>query len=263
MILAPLKDYPFESKTMICAHRGDTSGGATENSIAAVDAALLSGAEMIEIDVQMTHDGIPVCYHDEKLPGAPLAIWQTTYADLRTQGSIDTVPLLEDILRHVQAKVYLNIEMKDYSGYHPSWYVHPLIALVKKYEMHKYSLYSSFRIDFVQALPWDSLSVVIRPTTSIIDYFNARSISPVLLPRRIEQMLPSEIIQYAHATSFACMLEEIDENTRKDILSHKLFLSVYTITEAQKFSEAINKGAKAVVTDIPRELLAYRDSMIS
>jgi glycerophosphoryl diester phosphodiesterase len=263
MALVPLKDYPFEKKPMICAHRGDTSCGAIENSIAAVDAALASGAEMIEIDVQMTIDGVLICHHDEMLEKAEtLPIWKRTYADLLAQSNSDSLPTFEDILRHVTGKAYLNIEMKDYSGFHPSRFVHPLVSLVKEYGMHEYSLYSSFRIDFVQALPWDSLSVIIRPTTNIIAHFNSTALSPVIMEKPIEKMLPSQIIAFAHATSFACMLSEIDKQSLEDIKKNNLFLSIYTITDTNSFKEAITKGAKAVVTDTPRDLLAFRQSML-
>lgn len=261
MPLVPLKEYPFESRPMICAHRGDTSRGAAENSISAVDAALATGAEMIEVDVQMTIDGILICHHDDVLSKSDeKPIWQRTYDDILAQSNTDAFPTFEEVLRHVSGKVYLNIEMKDYSGFHPSRFVHPLVALVRQYGMHENSLYSSFRFDYIHALPWDCLSVIIRPTSSIIEYFNKRSISPVITPKPIEEMLPSEIMQFAHATSFACMLSEIDAAARDDIKKRNLFLSIYTITKNVDFDQAIREGAKAVVTDIPSELVAYRNS---
>jgi len=259
MPLVPLKEYPFESKPMICSHRGDTSGGAVENSISAVDAALATGAEMIEIDVQMTSDGVLVCHHDAVLAAKDdKPIWQRTYEDLLSQSNADALPKFEEVLRHVAGKAYLNIELKDYSGFHPSCFVHSLVALVREYGMHEYSLYSSFRFDFVRALPWDCPSVIIRPTSQIVEYFNDRSISPVITPKPIEEMLPSEIMKFAHATSFACMLSEINVESRFDIKKHNIFLSIYTIKTTEGFQQAIGEGAKAIVTDIPRELVEYR-----
>jgi hypothetical protein len=55
------------------------------------------------------------------------------------------------------------------------------------------------------------------------------------------------------------MLSEIDDKTHADIKKHNIFLSIYTITETKDFQRAIHEGAKAVVTDIPRELVAYRN----
>jgi len=258
MTLVPLKEYPFDQKPMICAHRGDTSHGAIENSIQAIDTAIASGAEMIEIDVQMTSDGVLICHHDESIEKDPVPICERTYFEIQKKSNSDSVPKFEDILRHAAGKAYLNIEMKDYSGFHPSRFVHPLVALVKKFGMHEYSLYSSFRFDYIQALAWDAVSVIIRPTTSMINYFNARSLSPVLLPKPVEVMLPTEILQYAHGTTYACMLSELTAESREDIQKNNVFLSVYTARTIEDFQLARAAGAKAIVTDIPEELLAYR-----
>ena len=204
-------------------------------------------------------DGILICHHDDLLAkGDDKPIWQRTYSDLIAQTNADALPTFEEVLKHVAGKAYLNIEMKDYSGFHPSRFVHPLVALVREYGMHEYSLYSSFRFDFIHSLPWDSLSVIIRPTEKIVEYFNERSISPVITEKPVEEMLPSEIMHLAHATSFACMLSEISAEADADIKKHNIFLSIYTATTREEFRSAIEAGANAVVTDIPKDLLAYR-----
>ncbi len=216
---------------------------------------------MIEIDVQMTSDGVLICHHDDVLAkGDRQPIWQRTYDDLLLQSDADVLPRFEEVLRHAAGKAYLNIEMKDYSGYHPSRFVHPLVGLVRKYDMHDRSLYSSFRFDYIHALPWDCLSVIICPTSDIVTFFNGRSVSPVITPNPVGAMLPSEIMQFAHATTFACMLSEITDEFRKDIKKHNIFLSIYTISSTEGFDLAIHEGASAVVTDIPRELVSHRNT---
>lgn len=52
------------SKTKIFAHRG-ASGYAPENTLEAFALAITQGADGIELDVQLTKDGIPVVIHDE------------------------------------------------------------------------------------------------------------------------------------------------------------------------------------------------------
>lgn len=54
----------------VVAHRG-ASGDAPENTFAAFDGALAVGCPDIELDVQVTRDGVPVVLHDETL-------WRTT-----------------------------------------------------------------------------------------------------------------------------------------------------------------------------------------
>ena len=53
-------------KTKIFAHRG-ASGYAPENTLEAFALAISQKADGIELDVQLTRDGIPVVIHDETI----------------------------------------------------------------------------------------------------------------------------------------------------------------------------------------------------
>lgn len=57
-----LRPQPGRIRTI--AHRGDSSS-APENTIAAFDAAVAAGADLIEIDVRIAADGVPVVIHDD------------------------------------------------------------------------------------------------------------------------------------------------------------------------------------------------------
>jgi glycerophosphoryl diester phosphodiesterase len=155
-------------------------------------------------------------------------------------------------------EVYLNIEMKEYSPRPPKVFVEPLVDMVRKYGMHEYSLYSSFRFEYLQVLPWDALSIAIQPTTKYIDFFNRHSLQPLVLPKCVEEMLPSEIMEFSKATAYACMMSELTPQRLEDIRMRNIHLSVYTISSIAEFEQARSLGAKAVVTDIPEELLKFR-----
>jgi glycerophosphoryl diester phosphodiesterase len=243
---------------MICAHRGDTTHGAHENSLDSIREALTSGAEMIETDVQMTADSILICHHDEKLPNGK-RIWEVSYDELRRNYDANEIPTFESLLEVTAGEIYLNIEMKEYSARDPKSYTEPLVALVRKYGMHEYSLYSSFRIDYIRALPWDAVSTIIHPTSEYLAFFNSRSANPIAPPKRVEDMLPSELLGFSSAITYACMLEELNEAKIADIKTRNIHLSVYTISDTAGYEEARSKGAKAVVTDVPHMLKEYRD----
>jgi glycerophosphoryl diester phosphodiesterase len=51
---------------LIIGHRG-ASAVAPENSMAAFEAAIAAGADGIEFDVRLSHDGVPVIIHDDTL----------------------------------------------------------------------------------------------------------------------------------------------------------------------------------------------------
>lgn len=102
------------------AHRGlhDRSGMAPENSMEAFRRAAEAGYG-IELDVQMTKDGIPVIFHDntlERMCGVKKEIEEYTYKELqqfRLEGSEERIPKLEDMLSMVNGRVPLIVEIKS------------------------------------------------------------------------------------------------------------------------------------------------------
>jgi len=65
-------------RTLVIGHRG-SRGTRPENTLAAVDDALTAGADLVEIYVQLTADGVPVVVHDPVLSSdlarAPGGAW--------------------------------------------------------------------------------------------------------------------------------------------------------------------------------------------
>jgi glycerophosphoryl diester phosphodiesterase len=258
-----LKEYPFDRRPMICAHRGDTSHGATENTLGAITEALSSGAEMIEIDVQMTSDSVIICHHDEAIGHAEekITFWKERYPSLVEKLAEKAPAKFEDVLNLAKDKAYLNIEMKEYSARPIKTFTNPLVELVRQNGMHDYVLYSSFRLDYLKEMPWDATTTVIHPSKETVDFFNARSQSPVSLSKNVAEMLPSELMIASRATAYACRLDELSEERQKNIKSRNIHLSVYTITHEAEFQRAMELGARAVVTDIPHELVELRSKL--
>jgi glycerophosphoryl diester phosphodiesterase len=63
---APEKNTATDAPVLNIGHRG-ASGYAPEHTIPAYDLALKQGADYIEIDLQMTADGVLVALHDDTL----------------------------------------------------------------------------------------------------------------------------------------------------------------------------------------------------
>ncbi len=105
------------------AHRGfhDAARGRPENSRAAVLAAVAAGYG-VEIDVQISADGVPVVFHDytlARMTGGKGPVRGHTAAVLAAtplRGSDQRIPLLRDILDLVAGRVPLLIEIKDQDG---------------------------------------------------------------------------------------------------------------------------------------------------
>ena len=98
----------------------DRAVGRVENSPAAIKAAVAAGYG-IEIDLQLSQDGVPMVFHDEtldRLTDQTGPVNARTAADLgriRLTGSTDTIPTLAEVLTLIDGKVPLLIEIKDQS----------------------------------------------------------------------------------------------------------------------------------------------------
>jgi glycerophosphoryl diester phosphodiesterase len=105
------------------AHRAfhDAGAGRPENSRAAIRAAIAAGYG-IEIDVQLSADGVAMVFHDHQLDrltgetGSVHARSAAALGAIRLSGGDDGIPTLADVLALVAGRVPVLIEIKDQSG---------------------------------------------------------------------------------------------------------------------------------------------------
>jgi glycerophosphoryl diester phosphodiesterase len=109
---------------LIIAHRG-APNHAPENTIAAFDSALELGFRHIELDAQLTADGVAVVLHDDALdrttdgtgPLAAHALAEVRRLDagswFGSEFAGEQVPTLEEVLRRYRRRAYLHLELKS------------------------------------------------------------------------------------------------------------------------------------------------------
>lgn len=124
---------------LLVAHRGEDSG-APENSLAAIAAAHDRGADVVEVDVRQTKDGVLVLMHDgdvkrttdgeTRLAGKSLSVTDLTWPELQTlvlddpTGGCDgaladskpqrcRVPTLAEAVQVAKGKVLLMLDFKS------------------------------------------------------------------------------------------------------------------------------------------------------
>lgn len=116
----------------IIAHRGD-SAAHPENTLAAFAAALEVGAELVELDVQLTRDGHVVVIHDptvERTTNGRGAVGELTLVELRALSagypavfgdafSGERVPTLAEALHFLRGRARTVIEIKRESAAGP------------------------------------------------------------------------------------------------------------------------------------------------
>jgi glycerophosphoryl diester phosphodiesterase len=120
-----LNGIQINDSIAVIAHRG-AAGSAPENTLASVRQAIIDGADWIEIDVQETNDGEVIVIHDSdfmKLAGVNLKVWDGTLEEIRpidvgswfsTEFADERVPTLAEVLKEVQGRCRVIIELKYY-----------------------------------------------------------------------------------------------------------------------------------------------------
>lgn len=107
------------------AHRAlhDRKARRPENSLPAIRAAIAAGYG-IEVDLQLSADGVAMVFHDddlERLTGVAGAITERSVDELKALGLLDCdtpMPTLPEVLAETEGCVPLLIELKDQSGGH-------------------------------------------------------------------------------------------------------------------------------------------------
>jgi glycerophosphoryl diester phosphodiesterase len=107
----------------IVAHRGVTAR-APGNTMAAFRAAVELGVDAMELDVRLSHDGIPMVHHNwyiDETADRPTPICARTALELESEKVTDprvemsrkhAIPKLEDVLEEFAGKISLEIELK-------------------------------------------------------------------------------------------------------------------------------------------------------
>lgn len=103
-------EHIFNWDVLVAAHRGYHL--APENSLSGIREAIIKGADAVEIDVQMTRDGVLVLNHDKTLKrvaGVNQKVSQLTYDELKklsigagTEYPDEKIPTLEEALNEIR-----------------------------------------------------------------------------------------------------------------------------------------------------------------
>ena len=233
----------------VIAHRG-ASRDRPENTLAAFDEALRQGADGIELDVQLTRDGVPVVYHDRTLVKAGGGRRKISALDFEQLTGLDPgdrldprfrgqhIPPLRDVLRRYGRRVHLFVEIKTREGASAverhERLARSVARLVRELKLEKRVYVLSFDAEVLAAAKDEAPRL--RPVLNL---------KP---PRRLTKGL-AERLDALHALSadvrtltqaFAVALQVWDKP-----------LFVYTCNTAKTAARALDAGAAGVMSDRP------------
>lgn len=133
--------------TLVIAHRG-ASVEKPENTLAAFRRALALGVDGIELDVQVTADGVPVVFHDaslRRLTGRPGRLADQPWRDLdklRVAGT-ESIPRLAGVLALVSGRAVVQIELKRGAS------VAPVVRVIRHANAGPWVILASFEASLV------------------------------------------------------------------------------------------------------------------
>ncbi|MBQ7761844.1 MAG: hypothetical protein IJ400_07295 [Clostridia bacterium] len=146
----------YDNRMAIAGHRGDCYNY-YENTMTAFKMALENGADMIETDVRLTKDLVPVLIHDDttnRTGDKKCVVADTTFQELRQinvgdQRGPEIIPTLEELLEWTKdTKLTLNLEIKEYyseqNQKRAEECIEKTIALVEKYGLGQRIVINSF-----------------------------------------------------------------------------------------------------------------------
>ena len=128
-------------RTLLVAHRGISGGNIPCNTIAAFDAALADGADMIELDVSRSLDGTLYVFHG----GCELAhlglcrpLTDLTDAEIRVLRYLNCdlgitehpVYTFDDVLEHLKGRCYINVDKF-------ALYMQPITEAIRRHGMQE------------------------------------------------------------------------------------------------------------------------------
>ena len=213
---------------LVIGHRG-AAGIAPENTLKALKAGHDAGADILEFDVRLTSDAIPVLSHDARLHGVRVS--RTTLADLRTHGTVTT---LQEVLDTFWGKVLLNIELKPLAD------VTIIYDLIKKYtnsnEDWNNVVVSSFHVRQLHAL---------------------RKRSPQIHLALLHSINPFSFVTYGRQLQLSAVgWHRLHVNTLAIEIAKRaeLFTYVYTVNRPQAAARLEQRGIDGIVTDYPNRL---------
>jgi len=135
---------------------------APENSLSAISIALEQGAEVIEVDIQLTKDNIVVLHHDRtlmKMAGVPSRVEDLTYSEIRKLDigrnlypdiTGEKIPTLEEALLLVDKRAKILLDVKVYKD--REIFAEKIINDIYKTDMQEHVYIQSFDYGILEVL---------------------------------------------------------------------------------------------------------------
>ena len=235
------------------AHRG-CSMEYPENTLSAFEAAAkVDGITGVELDIHLSWDDVMVVIHDETVDRTTNGIGKVNELSLKSlkaleikgkDGVIERIPTIEEVFQLlkpycVEKGLLINIELKNnknrYEGMEKK-----ILAMVKRYELEPYVIYSSFRAE--------SMGLLKELDSTVHTGILGRSMS--LCAEKAQQMKADAIHPWIGEMDVCDEIEIVDMpirvwNVEEPLFGQDKILKETNLTKYRKL------GATDIITNVP------------
>ena len=227
-----------EDRIMVIGHRAN-AGGAPENSLSALENSIELGVPIVEIDVQLTMDGVVIVWHDEdliRMTEDPRQIREVRFDEIEALYlksdhdpylNSDRVATLEQFLQQSKGRIQLMIELKYY-GFYPDL-AEKTVELIREYEMEDQVL--------LKSLNYSGSSQIreIAPDLGV-GYVSAAAVGDI-------SRLPVHFLSVYHPN----ITSELVRNSRNQGMA----IYAWTVNSREDMITVIEKRVNGIITDYP------------
>lgn len=227
-------------------------GEAPANTLAGVRQCLDAGAEAMEIDVQLTSDGIPILMHDTtvdrttNLHGDVRSLTQAQLA-AADAGDGEPVPTLADVLDLVAGRLTVMCELKATPGEadHDARLVDAVMDTLRSHDATYWSAIHSFDATIVerarQVEPHISATIITGP------------VSGDEVPRLLSRLLKR------HGQAISVYHPSVDPALVTAAKRRQVTVWTWTPDSEADWQRVIDAGVDGIITNYPHRLRAYLD----
>lgn len=222
----------------LTAHRG-VSAELPENTIPAIEAAIVEQADFVEVDIRVTKDGVLALLHDSNLrrtTGLDKYIWDVDYSDiaqldagswLNKELSWVRIPTLREVIETCRGKVSLNLHLK----YHNSdeQLEEKVVALIEEYDMERQCVITSTKIDCLAKI---------------------KALNPEIQTGFITDHLFPGLIDNDSVDFFSVKSNLVTADTIKQIHQCGKKIHVWTVNSKKEMKRLGRNGVDNIITDI-------------
>lgn len=211
-------------------------------------------ADMIELDILVTKDGIPIVFHDPVIDKKTDGKGELIYYTLNEIKDLDAgswfgvefkgekILTLEELLQWAKNKIALNIEIKkeaaeqENDGKSKRSIEEKVTQLVRKYGMQYHVMLSSFSYESVVRLR------KFAPEMTVGLLYDRKSSN---------KKKPAELVRYYGADSFNCKWKELSKSSRTNLIKDDVPIYIYTVNTVFWMKRLMKAGVSGIFSDRP------------